>query len=76
MIHTVLMFLAPGHGPSCHGAGGQAGGSMATRPHKLSMRAWRQVAGEILCVAGNAAGLILFLAGLGLALRLAEVLLS
>ena len=76
MNHSVLMFLAPAHTVSSHIAGGQAAGGMATRPRKPLRRAWRQLALQAACIAGDAMGLILFLAGLGLVLRLAEILLS
>jgi hypothetical protein len=49
---------------------------MATRPELAIARDWRQTGGFGLAVAGNALGLLLFLASLGLVLRLAEVLLS
>ncbi|MGH8035991.1 MAG: hypothetical protein ACREO9_12245, partial [Lysobacterales bacterium] len=48
---------------------------MATRPQALDSRYWRQISATGLAIAGNALGLLLFLVGLGMVLRLMEVLL-
>lgn len=77
MIQTVLMFLAPAQEASAIPPVGPVPGSaMATRLGSGQLQDWQQSAGTILAVAANTLGLILFLAGLGLVLRLAEVLLS
>jgi len=78
MIQTVLMFLAPAQSPPAFpGAASVTNSSaMATRLHSRAIHGWRKSASIVLSVAGNALGLILFLAGLALVLRLAEVLLS
>ena len=49
--------------------------TMATRLVPGHERSWRQASGFGFAVAGNALGLLLFLTGLGVVLRLAEVLL-
>lgn len=49
---------------------------MATRPPLHDARKWWQFSGFGLAVAANALGLLIFLASLGMVLRLAEVLLS
>ena len=79
MMQNVLMLLAPAHGPmsappqSTCPASSRA---MATRARSGSPEGLKPALGAALSVAGNALGLILFLAGLGLVLRLAEILLS
>lgn len=77
MIQTVLMLLAPPPNLSVnpHAVPGPRK-RMATRPPSAVARDWRQTASIGLAVAGNALGLLLFLASLGLVLRLAEVLSS
>ena len=77
MIQSILLLLAPAQKtpvipsvepPQCK--------RMATRPVRQVIQHWRHKATTGLAVLGNAAGLLLFLAGLGLVLRSAEVLLS
>jgi hypothetical protein len=77
MIQSVLLLLAPAQKvavipssepPACK--------VMASRPALQAINHWWHRAVTGLVVIANAAGLLLFLAGLGLVLRSAEVLLS
>jgi len=77
MIRAVLMLLAPAQKVSvipC--AEAVQCKRMATRPAPLAVRHWWHMTVTGLAVVANALGLMLFLAGLGLVLRLAEVSLS
>ena len=77
MIQSALMLLAPGQeAPATPSAGPLRCRQMATRPALQAANLWQHRAVTGLAVLGNALGLLLFLAGLGLVLRLAEVLLS
>ncbi len=77
MIQSVLMLLAPvQQAPATPSAGPLRCRRMATRPALQAVNLWQHRAVTGLAVLGNALGLLLFLAGLGLVLRLAEVLLS
>ncbi len=78
MIQTLLLLLAPAREvpvilPAVPRPGQHR---MATRPQTQSRRHGWQQARCVLAIAGDSLGLLLFLAGLGLVLRLAEVLLS
>jgi hypothetical protein len=77
MIQSVLLLLAPAQKvPVIPSTEPLACKAMATRPALEAINHWRHRAAAGLVVIANAAGLLLFLAGLGLVLRLAEVLLS
>jgi len=80
VIQTFLMFLAPAHEPAecAHNLGQMP--SMATRVRRTSQTpgkpALQSRIAHWLAVVGNAAGFVVFLTGLLLVLRLAELLLS
>ena len=79
MIQTVVLLFAPARElpviVSVIPRSGQY--RMATRPQAPSRRnRWSQQARSVLAIAASSLGFMLFLAGLGLVLRLAEVLLS
>ena len=77
MIQTLLLFLAPNQElPTIPQIGCRFGGQMATRAHSVLPRKWGQQAKSMLVITGNSLGLILFLGGLGLVLRLVEVMLT
>ena len=77
MIQTLLLFLAPNQElPTIPRIGCKLGGQMATKAHAVPPRKWGQQAKTMLAISGNTLGLILFLGGLGLVLRLVEVVLS
>lgn len=78
MIQTVVLLFAPARElpvivPVIPRSGHHR---MATRPQAPSRRKGWQQARSVLAIAASSLGFILFLAGLGLVLRLAEVLLS
>jgi len=77
MIQSILMLLAPAEKlTAIPSAVPDPGKEMATRPTPPVVPDWRRNAALGLGVVANALGLLLFLSGLGLVLRLAEVLLS
>jgi len=83
MIQAFLMLLAPASSAAADQSGvpvlvtgASPNRRMATRPAAHNSRSWRQNFGIGLAIAGNALGLLVFLAGLGMVLRLGEVLLS
>jgi len=77
MIQSILLLLAPAQKtPVIPPVESPQGKRMVTRPVRQVIRHWQHKAATGLVVLGNAAGLLLFLAGLGLVLRSAEVLLS
>ena len=77
MIQTVVLLFAPARElPAFPSTVPAAVNRMATRPHECSRRKGWQQARSLLAIIGSSLGFMLFLAGLGLVLRLAEVLLS
>ena len=78
MIHTALMFLAPDPGLPVSPPGKQKTPSRMARRHTQpdSQTNWKESTGMLLSVLADSLGLVLFLTGLWLVLRLAEVLLS
>jgi hypothetical protein len=83
MIQAFLMLLAPASSAADDQNGvpvpvtwAPPNRRMATRPAAHNARSWRRNFGFGLAIAGNALGLLVFLAGLGMILRLGEVLLS
>ena len=77
MIQSVLLLLAPAQRLSVNPSTEPLLiRPMATRPTPPAMQWWRYKASNVMAVIANAMGLLLFLAGLGLVLRLAELLLS
>ena len=75
MIQTVLMFLAPdGAAPERSRTAPPGFRPMATFPARPLERRWKMRTGTVLAVLGNAVGLILLMAGIGVVLRLAEIL--
>lgn len=73
---VVLLFAPPRQSPPIPSTVPAAVNRMATRPQECSRRKGWQQARSVLVVAASSLGFMLFLAGLGLVLRLAEVLLS
>jgi hypothetical protein len=84
MIQSVLMLFAPAQESPLPGSTqarapilARPGNQMATRPQASGRRKWWwQQASCVLAVVASSLGFMLFLAGLGLVLRVAEVLLS
>lgn len=92
MFQTVLLFLAPAQGMTarslsspgaatrasvaCPGRAGKAVTRMATRSRTGPQPQWSWRTCGLLSVAANALGFMLLMAGLGMVMRLAEVLLS
>lgn len=79
MIQTFLMFLAPAHEPAETADNRGPMPSMATRCRTSQTSGNPTPQSRIahwLAVVGNAAGFLVFLTGLWLVLRLAELLLS
>jgi len=77
MIQTVLLLLAPAQRlPVIPSTGPLLFKPMATRPVQQPVPPWKYKASTAMMVMANGLGLLLFLAGLGLVLRLAEVLLT
>jgi len=77
MIQSVMLLLAPAQKlPVTPYTEPMPFKPMASRPVLRPVQPWRQKASTSMAVIASALGLLLFLAGLGLVLRLAEVLLS
>ena len=92
MFQTVLLFLAPAQGVTPNGQStpdatsramhaspdraGKAFTRMATRIQPAPAPGWLLRTSSLWSVAGNALGFIVFMSGLGMVLRLVEMLLS
>jgi hypothetical protein len=77
MIQSLLLFLAPAlKAPVAPSAESPPRRPMAARHTFEPIGHWWNIASEGLAVLTNALGFLLFLVGLGLVLRLAEVLMS